>query len=183
MPIRTTLLSAVIAMVALTAALTWGSSLRSLVGEPRLYGWSWDSTMFISGGYGGDDEVGGNVKAFRPLLDKDRAVQDWAGFDFQSVPAGGKSVVVMGVVRGKGEVVPPLTGGQMLNAQNIFLGKRTMNDLHKKVGDSVTLGTGKTKRTLRIDGEAVFPRSASCTATGSASAQEPWSTATSWLRS
>ncbi len=156
-PIRTTLLSAVIAIIALTAALTWGSSLRSLVGEPRLYGWGWDTTMYIGGGYGGEDEAGGNVKSFRPLLDKDPAVQDWAGMDFQSVPVGGKSLAVMGVVRGKGEVVPPLTGGQGLSTRNIFLGKRTLNELHKKVGDSVTLGTGKTQRTLRIDGEAVFP--------------------------
>ena len=52
MPIRTTLLSAVVARSRLTAALTWGSSLRSLVNEPRLYGWDWDATLFLSGGYG-----------------------------------------------------------------------------------------------------------------------------------
>ncbi len=156
-PVRTTLISAVIAMVALTAALTWGSSLRSLVSEPRLYGWDWDSTMYIGGGYGGADETRGNVKSFRPLLDNDPAVQDWAGMAFQSVPVGGKSVVVMGLVSGKGDIVPPLTGGQGPSTQNIFLGKRTLAELHKEVGDTVTLGTGKTRRRLHIDGQAVFP--------------------------
>jgi len=156
-PIRTTLLSAVVAMIALTAALTWGSSLRSLVSEPHLYGWDWDSTMYISGGYGGANETGGNVKLFRPLLDKDPAVQDWAGMDFQSVPIEGKSVVVVGMVSGKGEVVPPLTGGQGLSTRNIYLGKRTLAELHKEVGDFVTLGSGEARRSLHIDGQAVFP--------------------------
>ena len=100
-PIRTTLVSAVIAMIALTAALTWGSSLRALVHEPPLYGWDWDTTIFVEGGYGGNRP---NVKDFRPLLDKDPAVQDWAGMDFKSVTIDGKSVAVIGLVRGKGEV-------------------------------------------------------------------------------
>lgn len=154
-PIRTTLLSAVIAIVALAAALTWGASLRSLVDEPHLYGWDWDATLYVGAGYGGDPP--GNVKSFRPALDKDPAIQDWAGYEFSTISIRGKSVVVMGVVPGKGDVGPPLTGGTGLDTNTIYVGRQTLAELHKQVGDDVTLGAGRRRRTLRIAGSAVFP--------------------------
>ena len=54
-------------------------------------------------------------------------------------------------------MLPPLTDGDGLSTTNIFLGKRTLSALHKKVGDSVRLGSGKDQRTLEIAGQAVFP--------------------------
>ena len=78
-PVRTTLIGALVAIVALVSALTWGSSLRALVDQPRLYGWDWDTTLFSSGGYGPNE---GDLNP--SVLSRDRDVGAWAAVTFES---------------------------------------------------------------------------------------------------
>jgi hypothetical protein len=39
-------------MAVVAATLTFGSSLQTLVSQPRLYGWNWDYAVQSSDGYG-----------------------------------------------------------------------------------------------------------------------------------
>ncbi len=51
-PVRSVIAGVVVAVAALVAAVTFASSLRALVDEPRLFGWDWDATLFVGSGYG-----------------------------------------------------------------------------------------------------------------------------------
>ena len=51
-PTRWALLGGIIAMIVVATTLTFGSSLHSLVSQPRLYGWNWDYAVQSSDGYG-----------------------------------------------------------------------------------------------------------------------------------
>ena len=42
MPVRSVIGGAVVAVAALVAAVTFGTSLTNLVDRPRLFGWAWD---------------------------------------------------------------------------------------------------------------------------------------------
>ena len=152
-PVRTTLIGALVAIVALVSALTWGSSLRALVDQPRLYGWDWDTTLFSSGGYGpneGDLNPAG--------LSRDRDVGAWAGVAFESVLLDGRSTPMLGIQFGKGEVTPPrLDGSARPGDREIVLGASTLERLGKHIGDHVEVGSARNRQSLRIVGTAVFP--------------------------
>src|SRR5439155_2186834 len=48
-PVRSSLLSVVIAISALVAAVTFAGSLDHLLATPRLYGWNWDAHVTTTG--------------------------------------------------------------------------------------------------------------------------------------
>jgi hypothetical protein len=151
-PARAALGGAVVAVVALVASLVFGTSLRSLVDRPRLYGWDWDLTVLDESGYGEID-----VERAAAVLDGDRDVSGWTGAYFQSVELDGSRVPVLGLAAGA-PVTPPLVSGRAVRAHGeIVLGTRTMDALGKQVGDTVVLASEEGERPMRVVGAAVFP--------------------------
>jgi len=151
-PARAALGGAVVAVVALVASLVFGTSLRSLVDRPQLYGWDWDLTVLDESGYG---EV--NVERAASILDRDPDVAGWAGAFFQSVELDGSGVPVLGMAA-DAQVTPPLLSGRMVrHPGEIVLGAGTLDLLDKKVGDTVGLASPGGERELRVVGTAVFP--------------------------
>jgi hypothetical protein len=59
-PTRWALVGAIVAMIVVTATLTFGSSLQTLVSQPRLYGWNWDYAVQSSGWIRTGAESGGS---------------------------------------------------------------------------------------------------------------------------
>lgn len=94
-PVRSVMASTVVAVVALVSAITFGSSLRSLVNHPRLYGWDWDATLVDNAGYGSVD----TAKAHK-VLDADPTVTAWAGAYFGSSAIDGTNMGLLGVTPG-----------------------------------------------------------------------------------
>ena len=68
-----------IATAGFVAALTFGTSLSTLVSTPRAYGWPWDVAAMVGGGYGDLD-----VERATQLLDADPDVRDWTHLAFIS---------------------------------------------------------------------------------------------------
>lgn len=151
-PVRAALGGAVIAVVALVASLVFGTSLHSLVDDPRLYGWDWDLTVLDEAGYGNID-----VARAGALLDDDPAVAAWSGVYFQSVDLDGHDVPVIGVEVGAAVGPPLLSGRRPRGPGEIVLGSVTLADLGKHVGDTVVLDSGGDGRPFRVVGTAVFP--------------------------
>ena len=151
-PARAALGGAVVAVVALVAALVFGTSLRSLVDEPRLYGWDWDLTVLDESGYGNID-----VQRAGELLDGDPAVAAWSGAYFQSVDLEGVDVPVIGTPAGSAVIPPLLEGRAVRAADEIVLGTRTASALGKRIGDRVVLAPGERDQSLGVVGIAVFP--------------------------
>ena len=150
-PARAALGGAIVAVVALVSSLVFGTSLRSLVDRPPLYGWDWDLTVLDEAGYGEID-----VERAAAILDGDREISGWAGAHFQSVELEGVRVPVVGLAAGAA-VTPPLVSGRAPRAGEVVLGHRTLKALGKRVGDTVTLASEEGERALRVVGAAVFP--------------------------
>ncbi len=154
-PVRTTLAGVVIGLTALTAAVTFGASVDHLTSTPRLYGVAWDAEI-------DSPSLGDN----RALDDIVPALSTMPGVDALSV--GGTAVpvhvddvaadaIAMDVVRGS--VLPPASEGRQPSAPDeIALGGKTLDALHKHVGDSVVLDVdGLGSAEVRIVGQVVLP--------------------------
>lgn len=151
-PARAVLVGAVVAVVALVASLVFGTSLRSLVDSPQLYGWDWDLTVLDESGYGNID-----VDKAAAILEGDPDVAGWSSAYFQSIELEGARVPVLGLPV-HAPVTPPLLAGRAVRAANeIVLGPDTLNLLGKQLGDNVVLGSDRATRDLHIVGVAIFP--------------------------
>ena len=153
-PVRSAMLGAVLAITVLVAAITFGSSLNSLVSHPPLYGWNWNYAM-LSGFAGAEDLPGPQIAK---LLDQDHLVQAWSGVNFVDANLDGQRLGFLTETPGA-KVAPPLLSGHGLQgAGEAVLGPATLAALHKRVGDTVTVTTGITKPTrLVIVGTATMP--------------------------
>ncbi|MEP6660277.1 MAG: ABC transporter permease [Acidimicrobiales bacterium] len=153
-PVRSAILGATLAMVVVSATLTFGSSLHTLVTRPTLYGWNWDYALEPPGG-----GVTIDGSRARELLDHDPYVGAWTGVSFDNLRIDGLTIPVLGG-EPNATISPPILSGHGLDAPDeIVLGATTLTQLHKHVGDTVDAGYGtlNTVTRLRIVGTATLP--------------------------
>jgi hypothetical protein len=152
-PVRSTLLGSIAAVAAVVAAVVFGASLTGLVSHPAWYGWNWDVVIQAQGGYG----------SFAPgsmarLIRGQPAVAGWSEMAFTQLSVDGRSIPVLGLRRDLGTVQPPTTSGRPLSGPDqIELGRVTLAQLAKRVGDSVRIGAGRLARTVTIVGTVTLP--------------------------
>jgi hypothetical protein len=152
--LRSAILGALIAVIVMTATLTFATSLNTLVSHPALYGWNWNYELDTS-------EGGGFIptKEAAQLLDHDHDVAAWTGVYFDSLRVDGDTIPIIGGTP-DASVGPPILSGHRLQANDqIVLGATSLAELHKQVGDTVEVSYGTiAKRTpLRIVGTATMP--------------------------
>ena len=164
-PVRSAILGATLAVVVIIATVVFGSSLNSLVSHPRLYGWNWNYALIAGGGPG---DIPAAQSAM--LLDHDPSVAAWSGYWFGNLQIDGLTVPVLGGSP-RASVAPPiLTGHGFDRPGQIVLGPRTLAQIHKSVGDTVTIRYGTTTpHVLRIVGTATMPAVGVAGVTGHAS--------------
>jgi len=137
-PVRSALLGSVLAVSVVVATLTFGSGLRTLVTHPALYGWNWSYAIEQIGG-------GSVPPKAEKLLDHDPDVASWTGFDFANAQIDGQTVPILLGSAGA-SVSPPILSGHHLEANDqIVLGAATLAQLHKRVGETVTVTYGTPK--------------------------------------
>jgi len=133
-PVRSALLGASLTVLMVTATLTFGSSLHSLVSRPALYGWNW--TYVLTGNPWVPPQA-------RALLEHDPMVEAWTGLRLTTVQIDGQNVsTLLGDVRAA--PAPPILSGHGLETDGqVVLGVATLAQLHKHIGDTVvaTLGS------------------------------------------
>jgi ABC-type antimicrobial peptide transport system permease subunit len=144
----------VLAVFVLTTTVTFGASLNSLVSHPSLYGWNWNDVMLSS--FTGAEDLPGHQIA--TLLNRDKDIQAWSGVSFTEAKLDGQPIAFL-AQRPGAHVAPPLLAGHGLNAANqVVLGSSTLAQLHKKVGDTVTINNGISKpKKLLVVGTATMP--------------------------
>jgi hypothetical protein len=152
-PVRSAILGAVVAVVVVTATITFGASLQTLVSHPALYGWNWNYELNGGGGLGDLP-----AKPTATLLDKDPYVTAWSGVYFGSVSIDGQDVAVMGVSP-RASVAPPLLSGHAVDSPHqLVLGATTLAELDKRIGGTVEVrAAGSAAIELRIVGTATLP--------------------------
>ena len=153
-PMRSAIFGAVLAVVVIVATVTFGSSLGTLLSQPRLYGWNWNY-MLLSGFSGDEDLPAGQTAS---LLAHDHEVVAASGVYFASIEIEGQNIGVM-ATSPKAAVGPPILTGHGLEAANqIVLGAETMAALHAKVGQTLEVRTGgKHAVPLVVAGSATMP--------------------------
>ena len=155
-PVRSALVGAVLAVAVVLSALTFASSLGTLVSHPPLYGWNWDYMLSTS-----NDVPPQSLKA----LDHDPDVAAWSGADLFPVQIDGQFVPSI-VANPNARVAPPVLSGHGLGADNeVVMGSATLALLHKHVGETVYLSEGTPRSApfyipptpLVVVGTATFP--------------------------
>ncbi len=153
-PVRSAIVGSVLAVFVLTMTVTFGASLNSLVSHPSLYGWNWNDAMLAS--FAGAEDFPSHQSAV--LLNHDSDIAAWSGVSFTQGRLDGQPVSFLAQAP-DARVAPPLLSGHGVRANNqVVLGSTTMAQLHKRVGDTVTLKNGISKpQTLVIVGTATMP--------------------------
>jgi hypothetical protein len=150
-PVRSAVVGAGLAVVVVVATVTFGASLHTLVSRPALYGWNWDYELLSAGG-----EALGAIAPQQAATALD-PIAKWTGVYFATVQLDGQTVPAL-AGSPNAPVGPPLLSGHAFDAPDqIVLGAATMAQLHKHVGDTVTVTGITTPTQLRIVGTATMP--------------------------
>jgi hypothetical protein len=153
-PVRSVLAGAVLAVMVGAATLTFGTSLSYLVSRPALYGWNFSYALYSTDGWGPFPPA-----AITPLLHRDKLIAASTGVYFLTVQIDGQTVPgILSPTR-------PAVGSQILSGTgldgpgDIVLGRGTLVQLHKRVGDDVTVQLGPVihDARLKIVGTAALP--------------------------
>jgi hypothetical protein len=153
-PVRSVLTGAVLAVTVVAATLTFGASLSYLVSRPALYGWDFSYALYSTDGWGPFPP-----SFSTPLLRQDRLVAASTGVYFLTVQVDGQTVPAI-LSPTRPAVAPRILSGHGLDGPGqIVLGPATLAQLHKQVGDQVTVQLGPVIRDarLRIVGTAALP--------------------------
>jgi FtsX-like permease family len=149
-PVRTTLVAAVLAVGVGGAALTFASSLQHLLDTPRLYGQTWD---FEVGG-GGPSIDAATVRR----VSSDPAFSHVAVGAVEPVDVGGQAVGARAMDAVKGSSAPTVLDGRAPRAPGeVLLGTKTFAALGVRIGDRVAVRDGPRAVRLRIVGRGVLP--------------------------
>lgn len=153
-PVRTMLASAVVAVGVVAGTLTFGANLARLADHPRLQGWNWD----VAVGNPHSDDVAATAI---PLLAQNPTVGGFSSVVVaeEGVPAqiDGHHEALFGMDAVQRSVLPPYIAGRPPRGPDeIAFGSRTLQALHRRIGDRVTVSAGGPPRTLVVTGRLVL---------------------------
>ena len=142
-----------IPIAALAATLCCVASFGNLTRTPRLYGQSWE--LALGGGGAGD------IASTVARLHHDPLVAQVTPASRALVTIDGRSVGLLGLGSGtptSRSTHPTVIAGRYpTRADDILLGRMTLDELHRRVGETVTVSLGPRSRRLRIVGMGVVP--------------------------
>jgi hypothetical protein len=151
-PVRSVMAGAVLAMTVVTATLTFGASLTTLVSHPSLYGWNFSYAFYAVQGWGSVP-----AKWADPMLAHDRLVAATTGVSFATVQVDGQTVPAM-VAPTRPAVAPHILSGHGLDSRrDVVVGPATLAQLHRRIGGTVTVASGSFHVRLRIVGTSTMP--------------------------
>ena len=158
---RTSVVAMLVAVAGIVAALTFTDSLSHVLHTPREQGWTWD--VFV-GNPNSAEALSGTPEAqqyhdlMTSLLEHNHAVQSYAGVATSNVVADGMTVDIAGIEPIRGSVLTRIVRGRApMSSREIALGRDALDDLHKSIGDTVSLRNGSRRTRMRIVGQSLQP--------------------------
>ncbi len=155
-PVRSALAAITVAVVAVTAAGVFGSSLIRLVDVPHRYGQNWNTELDLAFG-------AAPKSLLARLVSAQPGVTGYADGDYGEVTVKGQTVSAIGLTPAQGQGYLTLLAGHPPDGPGqIVLGARTLRSLHLRIGQTVRVTANafgvvsRTVRPMRIVGEAVF---------------------------
>jgi ABC-type antimicrobial peptide transport system permease subunit len=129
-PVRSVLVGTVLAIAMVVATLTFASGLQTLVSHPALYGWNWNYAI---------NPTNSVPPTTLQQLGRDPDVAAYSGYDYNNAEINGLTLPIL-LTSTHDKVFPPVLSGHEIDASNqIVLGAATIAQLHKKIGDTVTI--------------------------------------------
>lgn len=164
-PVRTTVIGAVVAMTALAASLTFSASLSHLLSTPALYGTNFDAAV---GRTGGDDIT--VVPAVAVLMADPELSAVAVGYAGTPLRVGGVDAGAVALDVKKGSLPPVIVEGRAPRSPDeVALGTRTLRDLGAHIGQTVPAVipvSAAPSSPVRIVGRAVLPQEGESTGLG-----------------
>lgn len=149
-PVRATLVAAILAVGVGGAALTFAASLQHLLDTPRLYGQTWD----FETSWGGPPIEAATLRR----VSGDPAFSDVGVGTVGPVEIGGQAVGARAIDDLKGSPAPTVLDGRAPRAPGeVLLGTETLDALHLRIGDLVAVHGGAGAVRLRVVGRGVLP--------------------------
>jgi ABC-type lipoprotein release transport system permease subunit len=160
-PVRSTVAGAVLGVVALTTALTFGAALDHLLQTPRLFGWNWDVAV---GDLAAERDLSAEVV---PALRSEPAVAGFAAVGGTLVEGGAPYLPAFGFDPVQGDVGPTVVEGRPpASATEVLVGSKTLRSLGVGLGDEIELrravdfgdtSPGGRAQRYRVVGRGVLP--------------------------
>jgi FtsX-like permease family len=146
-PVRSAIFGAVFGILGVVAVLMFASSLDQLVASPAQYGWTWHFAAVV------DDPSVYTAAAH------ERGLAAAAELFTVNVQLDGRPVIAWGYMSLRGTIDPEIiTGRAPSGPDEIALGAATLDELGKRIGDTVHGEGPDGSHNYRIVGRAVFPK-------------------------
>jgi hypothetical protein len=154
LPVRSTMLGMTIGIAAVAAAIGFVASLAHLLQTPQDYGWNWTRVVTTNNASLSAQDL--RVVRTAPGIDSIAVGTVDADIAVDGMHTSG---IIMDRERGTTEIVPLLDGREPVRAGEVLLGRKTLRDLHRRIGDTVRLQPFGSERTapFTIVGTGVFP--------------------------
>jgi hypothetical protein len=150
-PVRTTLLAAVVGVAGVGATLTVTASADHLLSTPRLFGHNWDAVI----GNGTEPKYSERLVA---RLREDRSIARLSGGAVDEIRLGGKPTGVLGIEAIQGSLSPTVLEGRAPVApKEVLIGTKTARSLGTEIGDEVHARVGARSSVFRVVGRGVMP--------------------------
>lgn len=150
-PVRTTLLAAVVGVAAVAATLTITASADHLLGTPRLYGHNWDAVIGNNTEPRYSDRLIARLRA-------DRSIAELAGGTVAEARVGGEPTGVLGTEEIRGSFASTVLEGRAPAAPDeILVGTKTGHALGAEIGDVIEVRVGDRASAFRVVGRGVLP--------------------------
>ncbi|MGH2715544.1 MAG: FtsX-like permease family protein [Thermoleophilaceae bacterium] len=150
-PVRSTLLAAIVAVAAVAATFTITESADHLLDTPRLYGHNWDAVIGPGAGSSYADP-------FVTRLRADRSIAELTAGTVDEIRIGGKATGVLAMKSIRGALSPTVLEGRApAGSREILLGTKTAGTLAAEIGDTVEGRIGDRASAFRVVGRGVLP--------------------------
>jgi putative ABC transport system permease protein len=149
-PVRTVMLGAIISMIALTGAYTFGASLDRAIARPETFGQRWDRMV--------DAQFESVDVSSLKMDDPSFAAVAGGAYSPGLLVVDGTGFPAIAIDQLKGSVSPTtLEGRPPRSADEIALGTSTMHQLHARIGGTVRIARGDDTVPMKVVGRVVFP--------------------------
>lgn len=156
-PVRSVLLGSILAVALVTATVTFGSGLHTLITHPPLYGWNWNYAL------GSTSDVPPQSVS---QINRDPAVMASTGVSYVELRINGINVPALADSQLSPTLSPPILAGRTIQRKGeIVLGAATLAQLHARLGGTVSISYGTKSdfpayippTNLRVVGVATLP--------------------------
>ena len=148
-PVRSTIISAILGVAVIAGVLGFSASLARLLDNPHLYGWNWDIQV--------GDLFAPNLRPEAARLAARPETDGVAVATISRLQRGSALFDVLAIEAVKGTVTPTVVEGRVpASPTEIMLGSRTLEDLGLHVGDTMRVSVGDRSAQLRVVGRGVL---------------------------